>query len=160
MYRAGGLVGAETAIYLADLGHEVTVVEMNDTMAAEANMHHGTAVRQMLDKLHIKCLTSTKCVGVKPGAIDVEDAEGKRSTLTGDTIVLSAGYRAGRRRWTPCWGWQRTAPSSATARRRSACGAPPMTAPLPPSTWADPFSSSSILPGPGPNLSGWGRALF
>ena len=64
---------------------------MNDTMAAEANMHHGTAVRQMLDKLHIKCLTSTKCVGVKPGAIDVEDAEGKRSTLTGDAIVLSAG---------------------------------------------------------------------
>lgn len=90
----GGLVGAETAIYLADLGHEVTVVEMNDKMAAESNMHHGTAVRQKLDELNIRCLTSTRCVAVKPGAIDVEDAEGKRTTLTGDTIVLSAGYRA------------------------------------------------------------------
>ena len=90
----GGLVGAETAIYLADLGHDVTVVEMNEKMAAEANNHHGTAVRGMLEKLNINCLTSTKCVGVKPGAIEVEDAEGKRSVLTGDTIVLSAGYRA------------------------------------------------------------------
>ena len=26
--------------------------------------------------------------------IEVEDAEGKRSVLTGDTIVLSAGYRS------------------------------------------------------------------
>jgi NADPH-dependent 2,4-dienoyl-CoA reductase/sulfur reductase-like enzyme len=90
----GGLVGAETAIYLADLGHEVTVVEMNDTMAAEANMHHGTAVREKLDELGVTCLVNTKCVQVGDGAIEVEDKEGNRSTLSGDTIVLSAGYRA------------------------------------------------------------------
>lgn len=90
----GGLVGAELAIYLADQGHEVTVVEMTDKIAAEANMHHGTAVRENLEKYKVNCLTSTRCVAVKPGAIEVEDAEGKRSTLSGDTIVLSAGYRA------------------------------------------------------------------
>lgn len=90
----GGLVGAETAIYLADLGHDVTVVETLPEMAAGANRHHGTAVHGMLKDLNIKCLTSTRCVSVKPGAIEVEDAEGNRSTITGDTIVLSAGYRA------------------------------------------------------------------
>lgn len=90
----GGLVGAETAIYLADLGHDVTLVEMTDMIAREANGHHGLAVRQMIEKTGVKALTNTSCVAVGDGSIDVKDADGNITTLRGDTIVLSAGYRA------------------------------------------------------------------
>lgn len=92
----GGLVGAELAVYLADRGHDVTVVEMTGTIAAEGNRHHGTAVREKLEELKVKCLVNTRCVSVTPGQIEVESADGVRSVLAGDSIVLSAGYRAKR----------------------------------------------------------------
>ena len=66
---------------------------MTGQMAAEANRHHGTAVREKLEELKVNCLVNTKCVAVREAAIEVEDTDGVRSALSADTIVLSAGYR-------------------------------------------------------------------
>lgn len=89
----GGLVGAETAIYLADHGHDVTVVEMRDTIAKDANVHHGTAVREQIED-KVTALTETKCVAVSVDGVTVEDKDGNQSVLHADSIVLSAGLRA------------------------------------------------------------------
>lgn len=89
----GGLVGAETAVYLADRGHEVTVVEMRDTIAKDANLHHGTAVREQVED-KVTALTETRCVALTPEGVVVEDKEGNRSTLSADSIVLSAGLQS------------------------------------------------------------------
>lgn len=89
----GGLVGAETAIFLADHGHDVTVVEMRDTIAKDANVHHGTAVREQIED-KVTALTETKCVAVSPDGVTVEDKDGNQSVLHADSIVLSAGLRA------------------------------------------------------------------
>ena len=89
----GGLVGAETAIFLADHGHDVTVVEMRDAIAKDANAHHGTAVREQIED-KVTALTETKCVAVSPDGVTVEDKDGNQSVLHADSIVLSAGLRA------------------------------------------------------------------
>ncbi len=89
----GGLVGAETAIYLADHGHDVTVVEMRDTIAKDANVHHGTAVREQIED-KVTALTETKCIAVSANGVTVEDKDGNKSELHADSIVLSAGLKA------------------------------------------------------------------
>ena len=89
----GGLVGAETAIFLADLGKKVTVVEMTGQMATEANMHHGLAVRQMLDKTGVVCMVNTRCTGVEANGIHVTGPDGTEQFIAADTVLLSAGYR-------------------------------------------------------------------
>lgn len=89
----GGLVGAETAIFLADRNHEVTVVEMKDMIAKDANMHHGQAVREQIED-KVTALTETKCVSVKDGTVTVEDKNGEQSDLHADSIVLAAGLQS------------------------------------------------------------------
>ena len=89
----GGLVGAETAIYLADHGHDVTVIEMRDTIAKDANIHHGTAVREQIEN-KVTALTETKCVAISADSVTVEDTAGNRSVLHADSIVLSTGLKA------------------------------------------------------------------
>ena len=89
----GGLVGAEVAIYLADHGHDVTVIEMRDTIAKDANIHHGTAVREQIED-KVTALTETRCVAISSDRVTIEDEDGNQSLLHADSIVLSAGLRA------------------------------------------------------------------
>ena len=88
----GGLVGCECGIYLADLGHEVSIVEMGDSFSPDANMHHRTAVLEHLEKM-TRIYPKTRCVEVTSNGITVEDNSHKQFHVEADTIVLAAGYR-------------------------------------------------------------------
>lgn len=90
----GGLIGAETAIFLADMGRDVTVVEMTGAIAAEANIHHGTAVLEKLEELNATCLVNTKCIEILNNGIRVMKADGTEAVIEADTVLLSAGYAA------------------------------------------------------------------
>lgn len=93
VFIGGGMVAAETAIYLADLGRDVTLVEMTDTIGAGANRHHGTAILEKLDEYKVQCLKNTRCVEVLPNGIRVSDESGEH-VIEADTVLLAAGYRA------------------------------------------------------------------
>lgn len=90
----GGLVGVETALYLADAGKKVTVVEMTDTAAREANRLHAEALRLAIRERGVKILTSTKCCAVEEDGVLVEDQNGSREKLPVDTVVYCTGMRA------------------------------------------------------------------
>ena len=90
----GGLVGVETALYLADAGKKVTVVEMTDKAAREANRLHAEALRLAIKERDVKILTNTRCCAVEDDGVLVENQEGQREKLPADTVVYCVGMRS------------------------------------------------------------------
>ncbi len=86
----GGLVGCEVGLYLAALGREVTVVEMQHMMAFETFGYYRNALLDEMDRRGVKQLLNTKCLSIAPDGVTV-DTYGKRQTLPADTVVYSVG---------------------------------------------------------------------
>ena len=93
----GGLAGCETALNLADTGHEVTIVEMQDRLASEA---HGMAltatIRQIEKRKNITAKTNMTCIECGEKTVKVKDASGAVEVFHGDTIIHSLGVKARR----------------------------------------------------------------
>jgi len=94
----GGQVGCETALYLAAKGKRVTVLEMLDEVARDANLMHRRALLLELNKAEsaglLKIHTGATCVEVRDGAVVAADRDGGRTSHSCDTAVVAAGYRA------------------------------------------------------------------
>jgi len=89
----GGLVGCETAVYLATNGKKVTVIEMMSRLIPEdMNPISMMGLMNMISESKVEVLTSTKLVeATEEGAI--VDAEGSRTELKADSIVLALGFK-------------------------------------------------------------------
>jgi len=89
----GGLVGCETALYLAmALGKKVTVVEMMETLAAEEFWLPQWAMMEKMDEF-VTYHTSSRCTGITEIGLTFVDGEGTEHTVDADTVVLAAGMR-------------------------------------------------------------------
>ena len=95
MVIGGGLVGCETADYLAQTGSKVTMVEMMPKIAGESVKEERMFFDLKFQKYGVTVLTSTK----------VEELNGKNATITTpegtssadyDLLVLAIGSRASR----------------------------------------------------------------
>ena len=98
-YRAvvvgGGLVGCETALWLAQSGKQVTIVEALDRlMAVNRPLCHANS--EMLERLipfhGIRVLTGALVKSWAGGGLRVEAAGGPQE-LPCDTVILSVGFR-------------------------------------------------------------------
>ncbi len=90
----GGLVGCETALWLADKGNSVTIVEMLDKLlAVNGPLCHANS--DMLEKLvpfkGINVMTNSKVVKTIPKGLVVE-TNGDTKELKADSVILSIGY--------------------------------------------------------------------
>jgi 2,4-dienoyl-CoA reductase-like NADH-dependent reductase (Old Yellow Enzyme family)/thioredoxin reductase len=86
----GGLIGVETAEFLADQGKKVTVIEMLKAVATDV----GPTIRWgLLARLSrkISMLTSTKVIEIKEGSVVVSDPEHNRKEIPCDTVVIATG---------------------------------------------------------------------
>lgn len=91
----GGLVGCETALWLAQHGKKVTLVEaMERIMAVNGPLCHAN--KDMLEALlpyhNIEIVTNAKVQGYKNGIVSVECLDG-RHQIPCDSVILSVGYR-------------------------------------------------------------------
>ncbi len=96
----GGCMGAQTAEYLAEAGHQVTVVEAAGAVATEAPVDDRMLLLGRIDdaacalaplaKLKVKLMTDTKIMGVGVGSVAVEGRAGAKA-LPADTVVLCLG---------------------------------------------------------------------
>ncbi|MBO4331345.1 MAG: FAD-dependent oxidoreductase, partial [Oscillospiraceae bacterium] len=88
-----GLVGLEMALFLTDLGTDVTVTEI----AAFPNMGFGSmhtlAVNKELRARSIPIRLSTRAVKIRPDGVETEDNNGA-GFLPADTVIVAAGMRA------------------------------------------------------------------
>ena len=90
----GGLVGCDEAIYLAMQGKDVTVVEMLDDYARDANEFLKIALEIEFRKYNIKVMTNTKGKAVKEEGLLCTGPEGKEVLYKADTVVCAVGQKA------------------------------------------------------------------
>jgi 2-enoate reductase len=90
----GGLTGCETALYLAQKGKKVTMVEVLDKLANGMFNRDRVYLLKLMAEAKVKTLTNTIVLEVTDQGVTVVDRMGKRSTLAADTVVLAAGLKS------------------------------------------------------------------
>ncbi len=90
----GGLVGCETALWLAQNGSKVTVIEMMQDIlgghGALPHMNHDMLV-DLLAYHKVDIYASSKLTGIDVDRVKVQTPDGERSFLA-DTVISAIGY--------------------------------------------------------------------
>ena len=89
----GGLVGCETALFLARRGHSVTILEMQDEIAPEANWMHREGMMQAFAEVDITCCTGRRVARVEESGVYAADKDGNELFTPADSIVFAMGMR-------------------------------------------------------------------
>jgi len=88
----GGLCGCEAAVYLAQEGREVTLIEMADQLIPEGtDVNTLLAIHELLAGSKVDARTGTKLVEIRADGVLAESG-GKPVEFKGDTIVIATGY--------------------------------------------------------------------
>lgn len=94
LIAGGGMVGAETAEFLVERGHEVTIVDLLPEIAQDVQGFVKTFLMKNLKCHDTRFITKAKIKKFLSDGI-VYESEGKDITLTGfDSIVLAMGAKA------------------------------------------------------------------
>lgn len=90
----GGLVGCEVGIFLASMGKKVTVVEMQNDYAPDANIMHRDSMQDIMKELGDKyeILTSARCEEITPQGVKVI-RDGKMELLPASCVVTAIGMK-------------------------------------------------------------------
>ncbi len=86
----GGLVGAETATYLASLGRQVTIVEALSDIALDEEFTRRGLLLKNIEAQHIEVITNAKIISIKDNAVEIEK-DNETSTIPAETVVLALG---------------------------------------------------------------------
>jgi 2-enoate reductase len=87
----GGSIGCELALYLAQQGKQVTIVEILDTMACDMIALNRGHLLKLLRDNNVEMLASTTIQNITAKGVTIADKDGKKSTLEADTIVIACG---------------------------------------------------------------------
>ncbi|MGM9614520.1 MAG: FAD-dependent oxidoreductase [Oscillospiraceae bacterium] len=92
----GGLIGCETALFLAKAGHEVTIVEMLDEIAPEANWMHKEGMMQAFAEtpsLHVRA--GLRVTAIEDGkTVRTADKTGGEVVIEADSVIYALGLRS------------------------------------------------------------------
>jgi 2,4-dienoyl-CoA reductase-like NADH-dependent reductase (Old Yellow Enzyme family)/thioredoxin reductase len=88
----GGDVGCECAVFLAQQGCQVTLVEALDELLLVEEVHSiKTDLLQMLDDAGVTALTDTQALAIEERGVTLRSPDGSRHFLAADWIVLATG---------------------------------------------------------------------
>jgi len=86
----GGMIGSETATYLASLGKQVTIVEMLPEVASDEEFTRRVLMLKMFEEKHINVMTNTKITMIIDTGVQVETGP-ETTEIEADTVVLALG---------------------------------------------------------------------
>jgi NADPH-dependent 2,4-dienoyl-CoA reductase/sulfur reductase-like enzyme len=90
----GGMVGMETAEFLAHRGGEITVIEMLDEIGRDMEQISRALLLHRIEELPIHVLTNTTVISFEKKNVIIEK-DGRQNTLpTFDTVVFAVGTRS------------------------------------------------------------------
>jgi 2,4-dienoyl-CoA reductase-like NADH-dependent reductase (Old Yellow Enzyme family)/thioredoxin reductase len=87
----GGLVGCETADYLASKGKQVTIIEMLKNTAKDIGPAARFFLRKRLKEKGVRILTLTTLKSITDGSAEIETSTGTQKIGPFDNIVLATG---------------------------------------------------------------------
>lgn len=91
----GGLVGCETALFLAETGRDVTIIEMQPEIAPDANWMHRIAMLQSFAvQRRLRIRTGLRCVAVTAEGVETQDKNGNAVWIPAESKVYAFGQRA------------------------------------------------------------------
>lgn len=92
----GGEVGVEAEMNLAKKGHNVTVLEMRDTLAADTTLiHYRSMFEAAWEELdNFKYILNVRCSGINKNEVIYIDANGDKKFIKADSVVVSVGMKA------------------------------------------------------------------
>lgn len=90
----GGATGCEAALFLAQQGRQVTIVEMLGDLAPDFNACNRALLLELLGENSVEIKTGTRVVEVRDGAVVVVGPEGSSYEIQGDTLVVALGARS------------------------------------------------------------------
>ena len=93
----GGLVGCETAEFLAKQGKKITVIEMLDELAAGVGSSFKAGLIGRLSADGVTMMTGVNCKKIFAEGVVVVARDGKEQPLPADTVVLAVGAKPDRR---------------------------------------------------------------
>lgn len=88
----GGLIGAETGINLGMCGKDVTIIEMREEIAPDANMFHKMALQKELDA-HVKSMPNMKAKEITEKGVLCISSDGNEVFVEADNVILAAGVK-------------------------------------------------------------------
>lgn len=88
------MVGCETADFLGEQGHDVTVIELRDKVGADVISEHRKFLMKDFEEYKIKSVTNAKVAKFFEGGVAYTLEDGSEHTLEGfDSVVLAMGAR-------------------------------------------------------------------
>lgn len=91
----GGMVGCETAAFLGEQEHDVTVIELRDKVGADVISEHRKFLMGDFEEYKIKSVTSAKVAKFFEDGVSYTLEDGSEHRLEGfDSVVLAMGARA------------------------------------------------------------------
>ena len=89
----GGATGCETALFLAQRGKQVTIIEMQADLCPQFNPCNRTMLLEFLGKANVDMKTATRVEAVKDGAVVVVGPDGKDYEIAADTLINALGSK-------------------------------------------------------------------
>jgi NADPH-dependent 2,4-dienoyl-CoA reductase/sulfur reductase-like enzyme len=92
----GGEVGVEAGMFLAKKGHNVTVLEMRDELAADTTLiHYRETFKEAWEAIPTFGYTlKAKCTEIVDNKVVYTDKNGNEKYIKADSVVISAGMKA------------------------------------------------------------------
>lgn len=91
----GGEIGMETAIFLASMGKQITVLEMRKMLAMDSTpIHYYSMFKEAWEKYpNIKGITNAKVVRVEQDGVTYTGQDGISHKVSCENVVLAAGMK-------------------------------------------------------------------
>ena len=91
----GGEVGVETGMHLAEKGHKVTVLEMQDMLAPDAvPIHYYVMFKEAWEKLeNFKYILQARCNSIGADKVTYIDADGVEHAIEAGSVVIAVGMK-------------------------------------------------------------------
>lgn len=92
----GGEIGVEMGLHLAKHGHAVTLLEMGPVLSPESVPVHFRSLfeRAWETQGGFTYHLNARVTAIHPNGVTYEDADGKRHTISAQSVVLAAGMKA------------------------------------------------------------------
>jgi len=87
----GELIGTETGMYLAETGHNVTVLASGKELIKSEGMHQD--IDSYLDMKNFSFVTEATARSISEGKVTYVDGKGTEKSVQADSVVIYAGFK-------------------------------------------------------------------